>query len=401
LLLLILLPPARPAAAGEAFSFIALGDSRQHYYLPGGESDRAALLDVFPKKKKYARVRFFFDPVSGQLAWARLTPGRGGPAMTITYRDGWPQVMREQVPGRGLMVTMRAAGRRWVFDQVAGAIIDGARKPGGPGFALHTGDVVVWGGQGASLMASPYWQRFKSELLDRLPPVTPKLGLPGRLFLALGNHELYDDPGVIGAVTTLPGLAKLGFSSQRRIYSFTHKGCRFIFLDTGRRQKGDWWHACCPPREEQFAQLVKWLDQAVAEKARQVFVAFHIPVFCLGGRGGMPPAHSPHPILKRYAQRLSITVFNGDVHTTEAYLVDGVRYLVLGGAGAPQKLAQPRPKPGYPRELYWRGAPRVEEYNYAMVKVADSGLSIDLHRFRPTQPQRPSGLVRVFPPPAR
>lgn len=396
LLLALLLAAASPAVAGGGeFSFLVLGDNRGHYYLPGGEEDIAALHDVFPKKKKYEHVEFHFDPVSRQLAWARIRPGRNKPVMTITYREGWPQILREKVMGRGRVV-MREAGRRWVFAMVASQMQTAVASGRGPRFVLHTGDAVVWGGQGNTLASSPYWQRFKLQLLDKLPPVTPALGLPCRLLLAIGNHDLYGDPHIKGILTTLPCLRKLGFSRRERIYSFRHRGCRFIFLDTGRRGGGKWWNACCPPRERQFAQLTRWLDQAVAEGARQVFVVFHVPVFALAGRGGLPAAESPHPILRRYADKLSITVFNGDVHTTEAFLADGVRYLVLGSAGAPQKLATSRPRLGYPRELYWKGAPRVEEYNYAIVTVKEAGLAIKLHRFRPTQPQRPFALVPVF-----
>ena len=386
-----------PAGAGgqENFSFLVLGDSRGHYYLPGGQEDETALHDVFPKKKKYHHVQFHFDPVSKQLVWARILPRPGKPAMTLTYKEGWPQILREEVKGRGEMVVMRDAGRRWVFDMVASQMQTAMTSGQGPGFAVHTGDVVVWGGQGNTLATSPYWQRFKLQLLDKLPPLA-KGGPSCRLFLAIGNHDMNRDPHIRGIMTTLPCLKKVGMSPQRRIYSFIYKGARFIFLDTGRWGKGQRWNACCPPRQEQFVQLEKWLQQATAEKARQVFVVFHMPVYASAGRGGLPPNESPHPILKRYADKLSITVFNGDVHTTEAFWVDGVRYLVLGGAGAPQKLAKPKPKPGYPTELYWKGAPRVEEYNYAIVGVQGDKLTIDVHRFRPTQPQAPSALVRIF-----
>src|SRR5215469_18562517 len=37
-----------------------------------------------------------------------------------------------------------------------------------------------------------------------------------------------------------------------------------------------------------------------------------------------------------YAKDLEIVVFNGHVHTTELYVVDGVKYLLLGGGGAEQ-----------------------------------------------------------------
>ncbi|MFO7987191.1 MAG: hypothetical protein R6U38_15140 [Desulfatiglandaceae bacterium] len=35
--------------------------------------------------------------------------------------------------------------------------------------------------------------------------------------------------------------------------------------------------------------------------------------------------------MKSFAGRVDLTVFNGHVHATELYEVDGVRYFVVGG----------------------------------------------------------------------
>jgi hypothetical protein len=73
------------------------------------------------------------------------------------------------------------------------------------------------------------------------------------------------------------------------------------------------------------------------------------------------------------------------VHTTEAFEVDGIRYLVLGNGGGEQTLSAPAPPADYPAELYWRGAPRIEEYNYLEVSVSEKdALTLRLHRFRPS-----------------
>jgi len=289
---------------------------------------------------------------------------------------------------------MRDAGRRWVFDRVVEAFNPGPdHEQDRAALAIHTGDAVVWGGQGKDLDHNPYWQRFNKELISRLPPLAAA-GLPGRLFLALGNHEIRQDPEIKGVLSALPYLKKTGLSRQNRCYSFDFQGCRFIFLDTGThgKQKG-YWAGCRPDFAGQMRQLEGWLNTAVAEKARQVFVSFHAPAFCQIGHGGLPLDLNPHQALKKFSDKLKITVFNGHVHTTEMYFVDGVRYWVLGGGGAPQVLESPSPKPGHPPELYWAGRPRQEEYNYLMVKVQGPRLQTWLHRFRPEEPKAPFGRV--------
>jgi hypothetical protein len=82
-------------------------------------------------------------------------------------------------------------------------------------------------------------------------------------------------------------------------------------------------------------------------------------------------------------------VFNAHVHTTELYEVDGVKYLILGGGGAeqdpilPGRTSIPRPD-GYPEDLYWKGEPPKEEYNYLVVDVTPGQPSkYRLNRFRP------------------
>ncbi len=52
--------------------------------------------------------------------------------------------------------------------------------------------------------------------------------------------------------------------------------------------------------------------------------------------GPIPEDQNPHKTTASYAKDLDIVVFNGHVHTTERYQVDGVKYLLLGGGGAEQ-----------------------------------------------------------------
>ena len=78
-----------------------------------------------------------------------------------------------------------------------------------------------------------------------------------------------------------------------------------------------------------------------------------------------------------------MVVFNGHVHTTELYDVDGVKYLVLGGGGAEQDPILPgrtsiKVPSNYPPDLYWKGKPPQLEYNYVLVDVA-SGREDEIH----------------------
>ena len=74
-------------------------------------------------------------------------------------------------------------------------------------------------------------------------------------------------------------------------------------------------------------------------------------------------------MIASYAKDMEVVVFNGHVHTTEIYTVDGVKYLMLGGGGAEQDPILPgrtsiKVPADYPLDLYWKGQPPKEEYNY-------------------------------------
>jgi hypothetical protein len=182
----------------------------------------------------------------------------------------------------------------------------------------------------------------------------------------------------------------MGLDEKKRIYSFDFQGRRFIFLDSGTyRGNTEGWFSDQPDFAAQMAGLTNWLQEAKDQGMKQVFVTYHKPSFCISGHGPLPEGHNPHPYLKPFATDLDITVFNGHVHTTEMYLVDGVRYLMLGGGGAPQVLEAGNPPQDYPKELYWKGQPRTEEYNYLLVKAGPQGVGFFLHRFRPGDVEQP------------
>ena len=60
-------------------------------------------------------------------------------------------------------------------------------------------------------------------------------------------------------------------------------------------------------------------------------------MFCCAGLARSRNAYAnPHKVIASYAYDMELVVFNGHVHTTELYDVDGVKYLMLGGGGAEQ-----------------------------------------------------------------
>ena len=192
-------------------------------------------------------------------------------------------------------------------------------------------------------------------------------------------------------------------SDKRLIYKFDFNAVRFVFLWTGpydyRSPSG--WDARQPAYDAQMVELRKWLDEAKAVGTRKVFIAFHAPAFCRSGMGPIPASQNPHKIIASYAKDLEIVVFNGHVHTTEMYDVDGVKYFVLGGGGAEQDPILPgrtsiKVPPNYPSDLYWNGSPPKEEYNYLLVDVdPEQKTKFTLNRFRPWS-AKPFATVELF-----
>ena len=148
-------------------------------------------------------------------------------------------------------------------------------------------------------------------------------------------------------------------------------------------------------------ELRTWLDEAKAAGTRKVFISFHAPAFCRSGMGPIPEPQNPHKVIASYAKDLELVVFNGHVHTTELFEVDGVKYLVLGGGGAEQDPILPgrtafKVPEGYPAELYWKGEPPKEEYNYLLVDVLPGQKTkFTLSRFRPWSAE-PFATVELF-----
>jgi hypothetical protein len=402
--------------AESAFSFDVYGDSRSMMYLPykqGQEAEAVQLMAnmfelVYPPSVAEAvvkkTVKLTYDPNSKELVQMIMPFMTASQVTTLKFDKGWvTEASVEDIKLLpGVSFTMyRAAGGEWVAREVVKDIQSGQSK-----FLLSTGDLVWWGKQGDKPSDSPYWRMVNEDVLRQMPAPDKEMvagGLPGRVFPAVGNHEVWGDTDVEGLLTLFPYLTKFGVSDKKLIYTFDYQGARFIFLWTGEYDDKDpsAWNATQPVYDEQMKQLRVWLDDAKAKRIKKVFIAFHAPAFARSGLGPIPEAQNPHKTISAYAKDLDITVFNGHVHTTEVYEVDGVKYLVLGGGGAEQDPILPgrthnKVPDGYPSDQYWKGEDPKEDYNYLHVDVTPGQpTKFTLNRFRPWSAQ-PFATVELF-----
>jgi len=402
--------------AESGFSFAAYGDSRTMMYLPGKSDQKEEatklMVEMFnlvlPEKiaaevvKK--DVKLTYDPATGELVQIVMPFMTRSQVMTLTVDQGWvTEASVEDVKLLpGVRRTMfRLIGGGWVAREVVKAIQSGRAE-----FVVNSGDIVWSGTQGRTVFDSPYWKRVDQTLLSQLPAPDAAMraaGLDGRWFPTVGNHEVWGDPKIEGVLSAVPYLKKLGLAADRLVYKFDFGGARFIYLWTGKYdyRSPSAWDATRPSYEEQMKQLRQWLDEAKSAGTRKVFVAFHNPAFCRSGMGAIPEAQNPHKVLASYAKDLDIVVFNGHVHTTELYEVDGVKYLLLGGGGAEQDPILPgrthiKVPAGYPPDLYWKGQSPKEEYNYVLVDVQPGQKTkFVLSRFRPWSAE-PFATVELF-----
>lgn len=402
-----LLSNAACAQQDDSFSFIAYGDSRSMMYMPYKKADTAKIQSLISQLfalilgEKIALdlvkkdVKLTFDPVTEELTGIEMPLYTKSEVARLSFRDGWPieATVEDTKLAPGKHFTMyRNFGADWVSNGVVREVNDNGAK-----FVINAGDVVWWGYQGRTLEDSPYWQRMNDMLLSQLPAPDAELtdaGLNGRYFPAIGNHEVWDDPSIEGVLSATPYLKDLGVSADNMIYTYDFNGVRFITLWTGKadRHSASAWDATAPVYQKQLEQLKVWLDDAKDKNIKNVFVTFHNPVFNRSSFKPIPPEQNPHATFASYADDFEeLIVFNGHVHTTEMYDVDGVKYFVLGSGGAEQDAVLPGRQnlasvpADYPKDLYWNGETLEEDYNYIVVDVTPGEDSkFTLKRFRPT-----------------
>jgi len=402
--------------AGAAFSFAVYGDSRSMMQLPYKAEEEAQarelMTDMFElmSPEKVAKeivqkdVKLIYDPKTHELIQMVMPFFTRSEVTYLTMDKG--VVTEASVEDTKLLPGVRRTmfhryGGDWVARGVVGAVKSGQAK-----FILNTGDMVWWGKQGAKPSENPYWKLVHKNVLDQLPPPDDQMkaaGLPGRVFPAVGNHEVWEDSDVQGLLAAFPYLSKFGVTDKNLIYKFDFNGVRFIFLWTGKydyRSTAEW-DATRPVFDAQMKQLTTWLDEAKAAGTKKVFIAFHAPTFCRAGLGAIPESQNPHKFIKPYAKDMEIVVFNGHVHTTEYFEADGVKYFVLGGGGAEQDPILPgrsnaKVPADYPPDLYWKGESPREDYNYMLVDVKPGAATkFTVNRFRPGSTE-PFETVELF-----
>jgi hypothetical protein len=401
--------------AEPGFSFAVYGDSRPMMYLPlkEGQPDVNKLFVemfglVMPEKvaEEVVKrdVKLTFDPVTKELIQVVMPFESRSEVMTLKVDKGW--VTDASVEDLKLLPGVHREifslqGGEWVAHEIVRDVQSGRAK-----FVVNSGDVVWWGNQGVAARDSPYWKRVNDTMLKLLPPADSEMraaGLDGRWFMGVGNHEVWGDPKIEGVLSAVPYLRKLGVTSDRLIYKFDFGGARFIFLWSGKydyRSPSEW-DGDRPIYAEQMKQMQQWLDEAKAKSIRKVFITFHYPVFARSGFGPIPAKDNPHKLIAPYAKDMEIVVFNGHIHTTEIFETDGVKYLMLGGGGAEQDPILPgrtvfKVPADYPPDLYWKGAPPKEEYNYCVVDVKPGQKTMfTLNRFRPWSAE-PFSTVQLF-----
>jgi Calcineurin-like phosphoesterase len=404
----------KPPTGG--FSFDVYGDSRSMMYLPYKKDQEAEarklMVDMFelvlPAKvseemvEKY--VKLTYDPSNNELIQIVMPFMTASQVTTLRVDKGWvTEASVEDIKLLpGVTRTMfRLEGGDWVAREIVKDVRGGQAK-----FVLSTGDLIWWAKQGNKPSDSPYWKLVNEDVLKQLPHPDKEMkdaGLDGRVFPAVGNHEVWGDTDVEGLLTYFPYLKKFGVSDKQLTYKFDFEGVRFIFLWTGKYDYRDptGWTGTRPTYEEQMAELKKWLDEAKANGTKKVFIAFHNPAFCRSGMGAIPEDQNPHKTIAAYAKDMDIVVFNGHVHTTEAYEVDGVKYLVLGGGGAEQDPILPgrthiKVPDGYPLDEYWNGESPKEDYNFLHVAVVPGQpTKFTINRFRPWSAE-PFATVELF-----
>jgi hypothetical protein len=395
---------ATAAAKEKGFSFDVYGDSRSMMYLPykaDQEADaRQLMVSMFDLvlPEKYSEevvkkdVKLIYDPATHELAEMVMPFMTRSEITYLTFDKGWvTEASVEDVKLLpGVRRTMfRLPGGEWVAHEVVNDIKGGKAK-----FIVNGGDLVWWGQQGDKPSDNPYWTLVNEALLKQLPPPDAEMraaGLPGRVFPAVGNHEVWDDSDVQGLLASFPYLAKFGVTDKRLIYKFDFDGARFIFLWTGQYdyRSPSQWDATRPVFQEQMTQLQTWLKEAKTAGMKKVFITFHAPAFCTAGLGPIPDDQNPHKTIAAFAKDLDIVVFNAHVHTTQLFQVDGVKYFLLGGGGGEQDPILPgrthlKLPENYPAELYWKGDAPKEEYNFLHVDLnPGQPTRFTLHRFRP------------------
>lgn len=215
-----------------------------------------------------------------------------------------------------------------------------------PAFLVNTGDMVATGSDEID------WHNFftiEADLL-RVMPVFP----------AIGNHELYQ---LGGGIANYKKYIRTPGGDQVPWYAFTYGPVRFVMLDSNDR----WARGTA-----QWQFLERELEAARSDpKVEHVIVAMHHGPYSSGRHGSNELLESSGALQLMHDAGVSI-VFSGHDHLYERGQVDGLKYVVTGGAGAPLYPINRR----LPGQLAF-----VPEHHFVTVDV--DGERVKMHVLRP------------------
>lgn len=352
----------------DAFSFIMFGDTRTEVFIPYGKDSIEYINKVLAARYLGNDPKTFFSE-GGILDSIQLYKDGKLSEVQFYNQQKWPQEIYTVSEGKRRRKQCKE-GLDWVYDNIAKELTTKDAD-----FVIHGGDIVLFGYQGYTFNESPYWQFFNKSFYSKLPDES--------LYPVIGNHETWYDTLVVGFSQGFPYLGDYGFSEKNRIYSKDYHNSRFVYLYSGTYDPETVWNSKEPDFTAQMKYLRDQLNDAVDKNIKSVFVTYHFPSFVKVGHPPLPPDQNPHyQVLKDFSDKLKIFVFNSHTHTTEYYIVDNIHYMVMGAGGAPQKFKEVEGGSTEP-ELYWKGKPRFEEYNYIKVTVEDNKVAGKIHRFIP------------------
>lgn len=189
-----------------------------------------------------------------------------------------------------------------------------------PDFVLGTGDLVD---EGHDLRQ---WQTFFD--------VEGPLLRDNVFFPALGNHDRQGQGRTADNYRMWFSLPDNGADPERS-YAYTWGNSRFVVLDSNAHSFA-------------LTDQTEWLERELAAarqdpRLRHIFVVMHHPPFSISLHGGQRDLRERWtPLFERY----DVTaVFSGHDHVYSRGEVNGVRYIVSGGGGAPLYPRHRRPSP--------------------------------------------------------
>lgn len=193
-------------------------------------------------------------------------------------------------------------------DRIYAKIVEALAKRN-PDFVVFVGDILP------TMLSEKQWDNFQK--------LSAPLDVP--FYLAPGNHDIEDEASARfwRDHVELPG--------RETYYSFTAGRSLFVVLNSNEPGQLE------RVTGEQLAWLQRTLDP---EKYEHQFVFVHHPLFMWKGAFHEGEALDRHPgdrdILHRlFVEKKVDIVFSGHEHTYRRQNVDGVRYVITGGAGSP------------------------------------------------------------------